>query len=207
MNRLRAVTKHREVIIQDLMFADDAARMAHSEQKLRRLMDRLSDACSKFGLTIIVKKTVVLGQDVLRPSVIHLNNTPLEGVEKICHSRSAVSLDASLDEEINIRSGQAASTFGRLSKRAWNNRKLTTNTKIPIYRACILSFILYGSETWAYQERQLNSFNMWCIRRILKISWQDKITNEKVLKTANIPSVYSLLKQRLLRWLGHFRRM
>ena len=160
MNRLRAVTKHREVIIQDLMFADDAARMAHSEQKLRRLMDRLSDACSKFGLTIIVKKTVVLGQDVLRPSVIHLNNTPLEGVEKICHSRSAVSLDASLDEEINIRSGQAASTFGRLSKRAWNNRKLTTNTKIPIYRACILSFILYGSETWAYQERQLNSFNM-----------------------------------------------
>ena len=210
MNRLRAVTKRKQIMIQDLLFADDAALVAHSETKLQNLMDRLSDATDKFGLTISVKKTVVMGQDVPSPPVITLNNTPLEVVDKFCYLGSSVSENASLDEELNVRIGKAASTFGRLTKRAWNNGKLTTNTKISIYRACVLSTLLYGSETWttySYQERKLNSFHMRCLRRILNISWQDKVTNEKVLETAKIPSVYGLLKQRRLRWLGHVRRM
>ena len=64
ISRLRAVTKRREVMIQELVFAGDDVLVAHSEQKLQRPMDRLLDACSKFGPTISVKKTVTLGQDV-----------------------------------------------------------------------------------------------------------------------------------------------
>ncbi len=45
------------------------------------------------------------------------------------------------------------------------------------------------------------------IRRILGISWQDKVTNGDVLSRAGLPSMYTLLRQRRLRWLGHVRRM
>ena len=48
INRLRAVTKRREVMIQDLLFADDTGLVAHIEQKLQRLMDRLSDPAQNF---------------------------------------------------------------------------------------------------------------------------------------------------------------
>ena len=81
---------------------------------------------------------------------------------------------------------------------------------MAVYNACVISTLLYGSETWttyARQERRLNTFHLRSIRRILGISWQDKVSNVEVLSCASLPSMYTLLKQRRLRWLGHVHRM
>uniref|UniRef100_A0A0B7BSE8 Reverse transcriptase domain-containing protein n=2 Tax=Arion vulgaris TaxID=1028688 RepID=A0A0B7BSE8_9EUPU len=121
-----------------------------------------------------------------------------------------VTASISLDEEINARVGSVATTFGKLSKRAWDNTKLTLQTKIQIYRACVISSLLYGSETWtAYSrhERRLNIFHLRCLRKIMNIRWYDKITNSEVLQRANLPSIMGMLSSRRLRWLGHVRRM
>ena len=48
---------------------------------------------------------------------------------------------------------------------------------------------------------------MRCLRHILHIIWQDKVTNNNVLERAIILSMYTLLKQRRMRWLGHVIRM
>ena len=48
---------------------------------------------------------------------------------------------------------------------------------------------------------------MRCLRRILGITWQEKVTNKVVLEKAGIPSLYTLLKQRRMQWLGHVTRM
>ena len=63
LGRLRAKTKVREALIRDMLFADDAAMTTHTQQELQALMDRFSQACKDFGLTISLKKTNVLGQD------------------------------------------------------------------------------------------------------------------------------------------------
>ena len=60
---LGAKTKVSEVIIRDMLFADDAAVATHTQEELQSLMDCLSKACKDFGLTIRLKKTNVLGQD------------------------------------------------------------------------------------------------------------------------------------------------
>ena len=73
-----------------------------------------------------------------------------------------------------------------------------------------MNSFLYGSETWtmyAGQERRLNSFHLRSIRLILVISWQGKVTNSDVMYRAGLPTMYTLLRQRRLRWLGHVRRM
>ena len=57
------------------------------------------------------------------------------------------------------------------------------------------------------QERRLNTFHMRCLKRILGITWQDRIPYSDILVRARIRSMYSLLSQRRLRWLGHVRRM
>lgn len=59
-----------------------------------------------------------------------------------------MSRNLSLDEERGKRTGKAASTLSRLSKRVWENRQLTITTKIAIYRACVISTLLYGSASW-----------------------------------------------------------
>ena len=48
---------------------------------------------------------------------------------------------------------------------------------------------------------------MRCLRRILNVHWSDKITNNKILDMAGIQSLYTILRQQRLRWLGHVIRM
>ncbi|KAL7886731.1 hypothetical protein AOLI_G00044520 [Acnodon oligacanthus] len=76
-------------------------------------------------------------------------------------------------------------TLGQLTTRVWENPKLTTLTKMDVYNACVVSTLLYGSESWttyAKQDQKLNSFYMLCIRRILGISWNDKVPNAQIPK-------------------------
>ena len=112
--------------------------------------------------------------------------------------------------ELCKRVGKASTTLARLSKLVWDNPMLTIMTKVKVYRACILSTLLYGSEAWTLscrQERYMNTFHMRCLRRILGITWQDHVTNRDVLTRAQLTSMYGLLSQRRLRWAGHVRRM
>ena len=82
-------------------------------------------------------------------------------------------------------------------------------TKIAVNNACVFSTLLHGSETWttyARQEKRLNTFHLRSLRRLLGISWQDKVTNKDVLSRAGLPTVYTLLRQLQMRWLDHVRR-
>ena len=77
-----------------------------------------------------------------------------------------------MNAELNTRIGKAATAMARLTKRVWSNAMLTTNTKMRVYQACVVSILLYGSESWTLysrQERRLNTFHMRCLRKILGI--------------------------------------
>ena len=193
-----------------MLFADDAALATHSEEQLQNLMDTFSEACKDFSLTISLKKTNVMSQGTEQPPSITISNYELEVVQEVTYLGSTVTDTLSLDTELNRRIGRATSTLARLTKRVWENGKLTVTTKVAVYRACVLSTLLYGSEAWTLysrQERRLNSFHLRCLRRILGIKWTDRVTNVEVLTRANIPSLFTLLQQRRLRWLGHVHRM
>ena len=193
-----------------MLFADDAALSAHTEAGLQDLINCFSDACNEFGLTISIKKTNVLDQNVSPAPSISIGDSSLDVVEEFTYLGSVISSSLNLDLELNGRIGKAPSIMGRLSRRVWENTKLTTNTKIAVYQACVLSTLMYGSECWTLysrQEQRLNAFHLRCIRRILGISWQQHITNDEVLKRAGIPSMFSILAKRRLRWLGHVARM
>ena len=115
-----------------------------------------------------------------------------------------------MDKEINSRIGKASGTFARLTARVWDNQKLSIRTKANVYRSCVCSTLLYGSETWtlpSVQEKKINTFHLRCLRRILGITWQQKITNEEVLRRTGLTTMYFTLSQRRLRWLGHILRM
>lgn len=62
LRRLQAHSKTQERLIRDLLFADDAALVAHTEQALRRITTCFADAVQLFGLEVSLKKTEVLYQ-------------------------------------------------------------------------------------------------------------------------------------------------
>ena len=97
ITRLRGNTTVCVTIIRDMLFADDAAVTSYTEQDLQCLMDRFYQACKDFGLTISLKKTNVLGQDVNTSPVITINNYKLEVVQQFTYLGSTISENMSLD--------------------------------------------------------------------------------------------------------------
>ena len=193
-----------------MLLADDAAVASHTQQELQSLMNCFSQACKDFGLTISLKKTNVLGQDTETPPLITIDEYELDAVQQFTYLGSTVTDNLSLDTEINHRIGKAATTLARLTTRVWTNPKLTRRTKMAVYSACVISTLLYASETWttyAKQERRLKTVHMRSLRHILGISWQDRVTNADVLSRAGLSTLYTLLRQSRLRWLGHVHRM
>jgi hypothetical protein len=69
---------------------------------------------------------------------------------------------------------------------------------------------LYGAETWtlrATDRKSLKSFEMWCWRRMEKISWTDNVRNEEVLLTVNEQrNILHEIRKRKTYWIGHILR-
>ena len=151
-----------------------------------------------------------MGQGIVSPASINIDNVTLDAVDSFTYLGSTIESNLSLDAEINTRIAKAAAVMSKLNRRVWQNNNLTQMTKLCVYQACVLSTLLYSSEAWTTytrQEKKLNSFHLRCLRCILDISWQDKITNTEVLQRASSFSMYTLLSQRRLRRLGHVHRM
>ena len=105
-----------------------------------------------------------------RRSLYTIDDYELDAVSQFTYLGSTITDNLSLDAEIDKRIGKAASTLARLTARVWSSPKLSVKTKMAVYNACVISTLLYGSETWtmyAGQERRLNSFHLRSIRRIL----------------------------------------
>ncbi len=164
-------------------------------------MDRISQACKDFRLTISLKKTNGLGQHTEAPPVINIDYYELDVVSQFNYLGSTITENLSFDAYIDKMIEKASSTLARLTARVWSSPKLSVKTNMAVYNACAISTLLYGSETWttyAGQERRLNTFHLRSIRRIMGISWQDKVTNADVLSPAGLPSMYILHRQRRL---------
>jgi len=82
--------------------------------------------------------------------------------------------------------------------------------KGTLIKSCIWSVALYGSETWTLgknEERIINAFETWCWRRMLKIKWTERITNEKVFQRVKEERLFlKILSNRRHSWIGHIIR-
>ena len=134
----------------------------------------------------------------------------MKAVQQFTYLGCTISSDARIDKEVDNRLAKASSAFGRLHSRVWNNKHLKKATKISVYRAVVLTTLLYGSESWVtyrHHLRLLERFHQRCLRSILNIHWSDYITNVEVLQQAGITSVEAMLMKTQLRWAGHVSRM
>ena len=108
----------REMTVRELLFADDAALVAHSEESVQRLLDKFSEPCKSFGLRTSLKKTVIMHQgSVGSTSEVTLDGSSLNSVDKFCYLGSTITKNLDLNDEISKRIRKAAMNFGILKKR------------------------------------------------------------------------------------------
>jgi hypothetical protein len=201
-------------IIRDLLFADDCALLAQTLHDMQMLTDCFSRAAKRFGLTINIKKTEVMFQPKpgaqAQVPVVLVDGIPLNVVDSFCYLGSVLSNSATIDNDVTKRIALASGAFGRLEKRLWNERGVCLGTKIAVYRAVVLTTLLYGCETWTTYRRhikKLQQFHLRCLRHITRTKWYDKVPNFEVLKRCKIGGIESFVMQAQLRWTGHVVRM
>ena len=176
----RAKTKTTRILMRELLFADASALVAHSAEEMQNIVDAFSNASKKFGLKINIKKTEVLYQPNstrTREEDIMVDGNKLNSVLEFTYLGSTISSDGCIDDEIQRRMAKTSASFGRLRQRLWNNHHVSMRVKGKIYRAIVLSTLLYGAEAWTVYRRQvkkLHAFMMRHLRSIMRITWMDK---------------------------------
>ena len=211
LRRLQAKSKVQTEVLDEFLFADDMAKGAPTEEKMQKVVDQVSDSCDSYDLTISIKKTEVVYQPAPGKPYKEPTITVKGQVEnKFTYLGSTLSRVVHIDDDVNARIAKANAAFGRLHGSIWDRSDIRLDTKLKVYRSVVLPTLLYACETWTVYQRhakRLNHFHTSCLRKLLKIKWQDRIPDTEVLKRAGMQSVHTLLKLAQLRWTGHVTRM
>ena len=83
-------------------------------------------------------------------------------------------------------------------------------TKLSVYKAIVLTTLLYASETWTVYQRhakKLNRFHLNCLHNLLRVKWQDKVPDTEILEQTGMSSIFTILRKTQLLWAGHVVRM
>nr|VZI18588.1 unnamed protein product [Spirometra erinaceieuropaei] len=169
------------------------------------------------GNTLLTEKTQILQRwaehfrGVLNRPSTQLSHSPQRAAaNQRERNPTAGGGELPIDDEVANRISKASQAFGRLQSTVWNRHGFQLSTKLKMYKAVIMPTLLYGAETWtvyAKQARRLNHFHLSCLRRILRLKWQDRIPDTDVLERTGILSIYAILRQIQLRWSGRLVRM
>ena len=191
----RAKTKTTQILMRELLFADDSTLVAHSAEEMQKIVDAFSNASKKFGLKINIKKTKVLyepNSTRTREEDIMVGGNKLKSVLEFTYLGSTISTNGCIDDEIQRGMAKASASFGRLRQRLWNNHHVSMRVIGKIYRAFVLSTLPYGAEAWTVYRRQvkkLHAFMMRHIRSIMRITGMDRVTNKDILERTGLPSM------------------
>ena len=212
--RLRARTKTSTISVRELQYADDNATPSQTADDLQNMANAYNSAYERFGMQVNTNKTKALIQHppghIIPITNITIDNQPLEEVDQFPYLGSILTSTPTCKKDIENRIRAAHSAYGRLSYRVFNNHALTIGTKIMVFRAVVLSTLLYACEAWTLYRsdiKRLESFQQSKLRQILKIKWESRTTNNTVLKRASLTSVEATIMHHRLRWAGHVLRM
>ena len=90
------------------------------------------------------------------------------------------------------------------------SKNISVALRLRLVTCYIYSIFLYGCETWTLNktlEKKIDAFEMWIFRRIGRISWTQRMTNEDVCKKLNIrPTLLTTIQSRKIRYFGHITR-
>src|SRR5215469_12985860 len=170
-------------IIQTVKYADDFVLMAKEETVLQGMIDKLIEIGRCYGMEMNVEKTKVMR--ISRhpsPVTIIIDQKQLDNVECFKYLGSILTNNGRCTCEIKSRIAMAKTAFNM--KKTLFTGKLDLNLRKKLVKCYIWSMVLYGAETWtlrAADQKYLESFEMWCWRRMEKISWTDHVRNKEVL--------------------------
>ena len=174
--------------INNLRYADDTALIADFNEKLQKILDRVVLESEEMGLTINCKNTYSLTVSKRKCPVCKLNvkDKEIKQVDSFTYLGSIITSDGRSETDIKCRIGMAKSAFTGM-RNVLCSKKLNIETRKRVLKWYVWSVLTYGSECWTISKnmaKRIEAAEMWFLRRMLRIQWVEKLSNEKVLEKA-----------------------
>lgn len=198
--------------INNIRYADDTVLIAESQASLQTLLNMITQESTKRGLELNCSKTevMVISRKAATPKCnIQINGKALKQVDKYVYLGTIITSDGRCSNEIRARIAKAKSTFNSM-KKILTNTNLSITVRKRVLQSYIMPILLYGCETWTMSKqitKQLEAAEMWFWRRMQRIPWTAKKTNEEVLRevTEKRNLIRSIMR-RQARFFGHVMR-
>ena len=175
------------VNLTSLSYADDTTLVADTEDGLKQLLQQIKLVSLEHGLRLNIKKTKIMtttGRDKFT-----LDGDNIEVVDRFMFLGSEIKADGGCSGEIRRRLAMGRAAMTGLQP-IIKSKEIRMSTKKRLLLALVFPVVLYGSESWTMTKadrRRVDSFELWCWRRLQKISWTEKVPNGVVLAIASPP--------------------
>lgn len=197
-------------IINNIRFADDTVILASSMENLQNLMNLVVTHSANYGLQMnIVKTKLVVFSKMPRQACLLINGDQIQQVPATKYLGVVINRDNDPSVEVLSRIEQARKTFTQM-RSFFVSRDISLGLRIRMLRCYVFPVLLYGAEAWTLSpslDKRIEAFEMYIYRRMLRISWMQRVTNVEVLKRMNKEQeLLKTVKVRKLQYIGHVIR-
>ena len=168
--------------INNLRYADDTTLMAESEEELNSLLMRVKEESEKVGLKLNIQKTKILASGPI--TSWEIDGETVETVADFVFLGSKITTDGDCSHEIKRCLFLGSKVMTNLDSKL-KSRDITLPTKAHPVKAMVFPVVMYGYESWTIKKaecRRIDAFQLWCWRRLLRVSCTARRSNQSILK-------------------------
>ena len=161
--------------------------MAESEEELQSLLIKVKEESEKVGLKPNIQKTKIMASGSI--TSWQIDGETVETVTDFIFLGSKSTADGDCSHEIIRRLLLGRKVMTNLDS-ILKSREITLSTNVHLVKAVIFPVVMYGFESWTTkaEHQRIDAFELWCWRRLLRVPWTARRSNQSILKESPLNS-------------------
>src|SRR5574341_833546 len=190
--------------INNLRHANDITFMAESEEELKSLLMKVKVESEKVGLKLNIQKTKIMASGPI--TSWEIDGETVETVSDFILGGSKITADGDCSHEMKRRLLLGRKVMTNLDS-IFKSRDIILPTKVRLVKAMVFPVVMYVCESWTVKKaecRRIDAFELWCWRRLSRVPWTARRSNQSILKEISPGcSLEGLILKLKLQYFGH----
>ena len=189
--------------VNNLRYADDTTLVAESEEELKSLLMKVKEESEKVGLMLSIQKTKIMASGPI--TSLQIDGETVETMANFILGGSKITADGDCSHEIKRRLFLGRKVTTNLDS-TLKSRDITLPTKFCLVKAMVFPVVMYGCENRTVKKaecRKIDAFELWCWRRLLRVPWTARRSNQSILKISPGGSLEGRMLKLKLQYFGH----